>query len=659
MQTTIKKRIVQKFFRVVSIMLLAMGIIMVITNTISTNNLLKTLMTKTTSVASERVEWEISYLKTLVTDLGCEVKLSDDSISDDEKMDIINNRVSANGLVRGNYIHLDGNAYNGNNYSDRTYFQEALKGNTTVSEPLVSKTTGELSIIVAAPVWKDGIAGSEVTAVIYIVPTETFLNDIVKSLEMSKNTEAYMLDATGNIIAHEDISYVENQKNIIEEAKSNSSQKKLASIHEKVITGKTGYTTYYAGLRNKIVSYAPIANTNGWSVVISAPKSDFSNATNISIGIMLICLGCSIFTAKKIGNKLGDDVSIPIHQCVERLHLLSQGDLHTEVPVVTVQDETYELTQAMTFMIDAFDKMIKDMKHMLEQMSKGDFTATSEAEESYMGDFHELHVSIEQINASLSNTMDQIQSSSNFVATGANQLADASQSLAVQTTEQASSIDTLKKAIDSISEQISMNALEASKTSEYAKEIGNTAKESTGQMSAMTSAMEKISQASMEIRNIIQEIEEIASSTNLLALNASIEAARAGEAGKGFAVVATEIGNLSRQSSDAVEDTRNMIVTALKEVENGSAIVNQTITDFQTIIDGISEVITQIEHVTSASKDEKEEVLKLNQTIDKISSVVQENSAVAEETSATGVELSGSADNLNELISHFQLRTDK
>lgn len=659
MQTTIKKRIVQKFFRVVSIMLLTMGLIMVLTNTISTNNLLKTLMTKTTSVASERVEWEISYLKTLVTDLGCEVKLSDDSLSDDEKMDIINNRVSANGLVRGNYIHLDGNAYNGNNYSDRTYFKEALKGKTTVSEPLISKTTGELSIIVAAPVWKDGIAGSKVTAVIYIVPTETFLNDIVKSLAMSKNTEAYMLDATGNIIAHKDISYVENQKNIITEAKTNSSQKKLASIHEKMIAGKSGYTSYYSGLSNKIVSYAPIANTNGWSVAISAPKSDFSNAAITSIGIMLICLAISIFTAKKIGEKLGDDVSIPINKCVERLRLLSQGDLHTSVPDVTVKDETYELTQAMTSMIDAFDKMIKDMKHMLEQMAKGDFTATSEAEESYVGDFHELHLSIAQINTSLSNTMAQIQTSSNLVTTGANQLADASQSLAVQTTEQAGSIDTLKKAIDAISDKISINALEASKTSEYAKQIGNTAKESTGQMSAMTSAMEKISEASMEIRNIIQEIEDIASSTNLLALNASIEAARAGEAGKGFAVVATEIGNLARQASAAVEDTRNMIITAMNEVENGSEIVNQTISDFQTIINGISDVTAQIEHVTSSSKQEKEDVLHLNQTIDKISGVVQDNSAVAEETSATGVELSDSATNLNELISHFQLRTNR
>lgn len=657
MQTTIKKRIVQKFFRVVSIMLLVMGIIMVLTNTLSTNRLLKTLMTKTTFVASERVEWEISYLKTLVTDLGCEVKLSDDSLSDDEKMEIINNRVSANGLVRGNYIHLDGNAYNGNNYSDRTYFQEALKGNTTVSEPLMSRTTGELSIIVAAPVWKDGIAGSEVTGVIYIVPTETFLNDIVASLEMSQHTEAYMLDSKGNIIAHHDISYVENQRNIITEAETDSSYKKLASIHKKMIKGENGYTTFFSGLTNKLIAYAPIANTNGWSVAISAPKTDFSNATFTSIGIMLICLVISIGIANKIGNKLGDDVGIPINKCVERLLLLSKGDLHTSVPVVAVQDETYALSQAMTFMIDAFSKMINDMKHLLDQMAKGDFTAASNAEESYVGDFHELHISITKINSSLSHTMKEIKSSSGLVSAGADQLADVSQTLAVQTTEQANAVDALKEAIEEISKQISMNALEANNTSEYAKQIGNTAKESTGQMSAMTTAMQKISEASMEIRNIIQEIEDIASSTNLLALNASIEAARSGEAGKGFAVVATEIGNLAKQSATAVEDTRNMIITAMNEVDNGSAIVNQTISDFQTIINGISDVITQIEHVTSASQQEKEEVLQLNETIDKISGVVQDNSAIAEETSATGVELSSSATNLNQLISQFQLNT--
>lgn len=655
MQTSIKKRIIDKFLRVISIMLLVMGIIMVITNSISTNRLMKTMMTTTSSVASERVQWEISYLEALVTELGCEAKLSDDTLSDDEKMDIINNRVEANGLVRGNYIHLDGNAYNGNNYSDREYFKEALKGNTSISEPLISRTTGDLSIIVAAPVWKDGVVGSEVVSVIYIVPTETFLNDIVQSLNMSKHTESFMLDSTGNIIANKNIDYVKEQKNIIKESEKKASLKKLAGIHKKIIKGKSGYTTYREGLTSKVITYAPIKGTKGWTVAISAPKSDYTNATVISIGIMLICLAVSIIIARKLGNKLGDDIGVPIKKCAERLRLLSQGDLQTPVPVVAIKDETYTLAEAMESMVHSFDTMIGDMKYMLAQMEKGEFTSISQAEESYVGEFYALYTSIMQINTSLSNTMEKIQGSSNQVATGAGQLADAAQSLAIQTTEQANAVDSLTNSIVTIGEQISMDASEARKTSDYARQVGGAAKESTGQMSAMKTAMKKISEASMEIRNIIQEIENIASSTDLLALNASIEAARAGEAGKGFAVVASEIGNLAKQCAVAVEDTRGMIVTALNEVENGSQIVNQTITDFQSIIDGISEVIAKIENVADSSEKEKEEVLQLNGTIDKISEVVQDNSAIAEETSATGDELSNSADTLNQLVAQFQL----
>ncbi len=53
---------------------------------------------------------------------------------------------------RGNIIGIDGiSIFDGKDYSDREYVQQAMQGNVYVSEPLVSKITGELSIMVAAP----------------------------------------------------------------------------------------------------------------------------------------------------------------------------------------------------------------------------------------------------------------------------------------------------------------------------------------------------------------------------------------------------------------------------------------------------------------------------------------------------------------------------
>ena len=83
-----------------------------------------------------------------------------------------------------------------------------MKGNSYISTPVVSKVTGELTIIVAAPLWEDGVVDSNVIGVVYFVPHETFLNDIVSSINISENGSAYMLDKNGNTIAHEDIQMV-------------------------------------------------------------------------------------------------------------------------------------------------------------------------------------------------------------------------------------------------------------------------------------------------------------------------------------------------------------------------------------------------------------------------------------------------------------------
>tara|TARA_Y100000780_G_scaffold232498_1_gene264663 strand:+ start:563 stop:1522 length:960 start_codon:yes stop_codon:yes gene_type:complete len=68
----------------------------------------------------------------------------------------------------------------------------------------------------------------------------------------------------------------------------------------------------------------------------------------------------------------------------------------------------------------------------------------------------------------------------------------------------------------------------------------------------MIESMEKVT-------SFLKGIRSVAEQTNLLALNATIEAARAGEAGKGFAVVANEVKELSKETSQLVDDVENVL----------------------------------------------------------------------------------------------------
>ena len=94
------------------------------------------------------------------------------------------------GFQRGNIIGADGcSIFDGNDYSDREYVVQAMQGNVYVSEPLISKITGELSIMVAAPLYENGIHGSSIAGVVYFVPQETFLNDIVSSIQVGEKQQ--------------------------------------------------------------------------------------------------------------------------------------------------------------------------------------------------------------------------------------------------------------------------------------------------------------------------------------------------------------------------------------------------------------------------------------------------------------------------------------
>lgn len=233
---SIKAKILVSMVLTLAISLILVGGASCILSYRGTQSTLEASMKEMAVVAADRVSYELQAYRNIVGETGSTARLSNPEITLAEKQDLLQQKVDTYGFQRYNLLNTQGRSLiDGSNYSDRAYFKAAMQGNTYVSEPLISSVTGEMTIIISAPVWQDGQVGGRVAGVVYFVPQETFLNEIVSNLQISEGGTAYMLDATGNTIAHRNLESVRNQENTIQDAKGDKSLADLAAIETDMI----------------------------------------------------------------------------------------------------------------------------------------------------------------------------------------------------------------------------------------------------------------------------------------------------------------------------------------------------------------------------------------------------------------------------------------
>ena len=626
-------------------------------NYTSTIDTLGQTMTEMADTAAERIEEELNAYKNIAYVTGCIPTLSDRTATVEEKRAVVENQALSHGLQRGNIIGLDGiSILDGNDYSDRAYVKSAMKGETAVSEPLVSKITGQLSIMVSAPIWEGGVPGKKVAGVVYFVPNETFLNDIVASLQVSPNGSAYILNNAGYTIAHKNMDNVKNRENTQEDAKTDKKLKDLAALEVRMTLGESGFGRYEYGGSRKFLAFSPIEGTEGWSLAINAPTKDFTQSTVngiiITIILMVVFLAISSYMAYRLARQIGE----PVKDCAQRLRLLAEGDLDTPVHEIHTGDETQILADSARTLVQGFRLMIQDMDEMLAEMSRGNLTADSKCEEAYVGGYRGLLDSARKLSAQLSDTLRQINQSADQVSAGAEQVSAGAQALSQGATEQASAIEELAATINDISGKIIATADRAGDVHSQSSETGREVEQCNEQMLELVNAVRDIGESSSQIGKIIKTIEDIAFQTNILALNAAVEAARAGTAGKGFAVVADEVRNLASKSAEASKSTSVLIEGSARSVEKGMKIADETAASLQKAVISTENTVKAVDKITEATAEQSQAVSQVTQGVDQISSVVQTNSATAEESAAASEELSGQAVILKELVGQFKNR---
>ena len=268
-------------------------------NSIDTNS--QNIMTSTVSHQSDHVlsilQIHYGFLNSIADKMG-----KSSSLLSDGNMKLLVSMAENTDFERTALIEADGTAHYDNgaekNVAQRRYFQEAMQGKETLSDPLESSIDQEMRVILGVPVYQNGnviavLGGSyNVTALSRMLFNDVF-DDSGYSLIINQNGEIIAYDGDS---AYHEITYGDNFFKFYEHKKllSDDTLKKIRLDFKNEKDGTVRLQTASTSDAAQYLSYTRLG-MNGWMICYVIPVADAQNSydfiksdESILLGIFLI-----------------------------------------------------------------------------------------------------------------------------------------------------------------------------------------------------------------------------------------------------------------------------------------------------------------------------------------------------------------------------------
>jgi methyl-accepting chemotaxis protein len=363
----------------------------------------------------------------------------------------------------------------------------------------------------------------------------------------------------------------------------------------------------------------------------------------------------------KFLQRLGDELALSIY----RVELLEQ---------------TIDLAEEQRDLKESLQKRALELLLEVDPISKGDLTTQAKVTADEIGTIADSYNATVE---SLRKIVRQVQEAANEVSTTTALSQLSVQSLSEEALRQAAAITTALRVAEetaTVVRQVADNTEQAEMAVQQAAqsvEEGDAAMNRTvdgilairATVADTAKKVKHLGESSQKISTVVDLIGSFAAQTNMLALNAAIEASRAGEEGRGFAVVADEVRTLARQSAEATEEIRklvisiqaetNEVVTAMESGTEQVVIGTQLVTETRQSLNKITEASAQISGlvraIAQATVVQSHASAEVTQTMKDVAAIANRTSTEAGAVSSSFEQLRKVAQTLQAEVGQFKV----